>query len=153
MGETDAFHCQAKLTLTRMSLFQREFTLLLFPLLARKLSRTVPSLISHPPILAHTIYQALAFDSAIREEGFELDGTSAAVSDNKAADGSTEGDGNWKGITEVILGKKEWFEAWMEGERKCKRADLMDVGSLTGPVSRDGPVLGNHQCARCLANR
>ena len=136
-----------------MTLFQREFTLLLLPLLSRKLSRTVPSLISHPPVLAHTIYQALAFDSAIKEEGFELDGTSAAVSDIKAAGGSIESDGKWKGITEVILGKKEWFEAWLEGERKCKRADLMGIYLLTGSDSRNGPIHGDNQLSRCLANR
>ena len=31
----------------------------------------------------------------------------------------TDGDAHpWDGISEVILGKKEWVEAWVEGERK-----------------------------------
>lgn len=93
----------------------REFTLLLLPLLSRKLRKTVPALIPHPPVLAHTIYQALTFDSSLREEGFELAGTSAALEKEKGAEVA-----KWQGISEVILGRKEWFEAWMEGERACK---------------------------------
>jgi len=93
---------------------QREFTYLLLPLLSRKLKRTIPSLIPHPSLLAHTIYQALAFDAALVEEGFSLAGTSIG---RKNVGGET-----WDGISEVILGTREWFEAWIEGERKCKCA-------------------------------
>lgn len=92
----------------------REFTLLLLPLLSRKLRKTVPALILHPPVLAHTIYQALTFDTSLRDESFELGGTSAAVDKEKGEVAK------WQGISEVILGRKEWFEAWMEGERACK---------------------------------
>ena len=99
----------------------REFTFLLLPLLSRKLRKTVPALIAHPPVLAHTIYQALTFDSSLREEGFELDGTSAAPATEKGTE-----EGRWQGISEVILGKKEWFEAWMEGERVCKSFCSLD---------------------------
>jgi RAD50-interacting protein 1 len=95
---------------------QREFTLLLLPLLSRKLKRIVPSLIPHPSLLAHTIYQALAFDAALVEEGFSLSGTSVGGKNGNAE--------TWDGISEVILGEKEWFEAWMEGERKCKCAEF-----------------------------
>lgn len=86
---------------------QREFTLLLFPLLARKLRRSMPSLLPHPPVLAHTIYQALVFDAAVAESGFGLAGTSAAASEK------------WNGVSDVILGKEEWFAAWMDGEKQC----------------------------------
>lgn len=91
---------------------QREFTLQLLPVLERKLRRTVPALLAHPPILAHTIYQALAFDTALRDEGFDLPGTTAATPEDKEK--------HWEGISELVLGKKEWFEAWVEGERQCK---------------------------------
>lgn len=91
---------------------QREFTLLLFPLLSRKLKRTISSLLPHPPLLAHTIYQALAFDAAIVTDGFRLEKTSAG------SVGSQEN--QWKGVSEVILGNAEWFEAWLSGEKKCK---------------------------------
>ena len=93
----------------------REFTLLLLPLLSRKLRKTVPALIQHTPVLAHTIYQALAFDASLREEGFDVEGTSAEKKDS--GKGEKE---KWPGVSEVILGRKEWFEAWMEGERACK---------------------------------
>jgi RAD50-interacting protein 1 len=53
----------------------------------------------------------LNFDAAIVEEGFQLLGTSAAQGDHE---------GKWKGVSEVILGNIEWFESWLEGERKCK---------------------------------
>ncbi|KAK0233270.1 TIP-1 family-domain-containing protein [Armillaria fumosa] len=86
-----------------------EFTLLLFPLLSRKLRRTIPSLLSHPSLLAHTIYQALSFDAALAEEGFTITDTSArdAFESRK-----------WPGVADIILGKKEWFEAWIAGEKK-----------------------------------
>ncbi|KAK0456418.1 TIP-1 family-domain-containing protein [Armillaria borealis] len=86
-----------------------EFTLLLFPLLSRKLRRTVPSMLSHPSLLAHTIYQALSFDAALAEEGFTITDTSA----RDAFESS-----KWPGVADVILGKKEWFEAWIDGEKK-----------------------------------
>ncbi|SJL05807.1 uncharacterized protein ARMOST_09143 [Armillaria ostoyae] len=86
-----------------------EFTLLLFPLLSRKLRRAVPSILSHPSLLAHTIYQALSFDAALAEEGFTITDTSA----RDAFESS-----KWPGVADVILGKKEWFEAWIDGEKK-----------------------------------
>ncbi|KAI0639075.1 TIP-1 family-domain-containing protein [Trametes polyzona] len=88
----------------------REFTLQLLPVLERKLRRTIPALLAHPPILAHTIYQALAFDTALKDEGFDLPGTTAVSTEDTEK--------HWDGVSEVILGKKEWFEAWVEGERK-----------------------------------
>ncbi len=70
----------------------------------------MPTLLPHPSLLAHTIYQALAFDAALVEDGFSIAGTSAS-------NGKLQ---KWRGINEVILGEKEWFEAWMDGERKCR---------------------------------
>lgn len=101
-----------------LAILQREFTRLLLPLLSRKLRKTSPALIAHPPILAHTIYQALAFDTSLKEEGFGLRGTSAGA--KTQGDAKRDEDPQWDGISEVILGKKEWFEAWMEGERACE---------------------------------
>ena len=127
----------------------REFTLLLLPLLSRKLRKTVPALIPHPPVLAHTIYQALAFDSSLREEGFDLPGTSAAVGKDK---GELT---RWQGISEVILGRKDWFEAWMEGERACRcrsPTSSTDTDQLLAG-SRNGSIHGNHQLSGCLAYR
>ncbi|KIJ45675.1 hypothetical protein M422DRAFT_227406 [Sphaerobolus stellatus SS14] len=90
----------------------REFTLHLLPPLSRKLRHTAPTLLHHPSLLAHTIYQALAFDASLKDEGFALEHTTAEADDpEKKAEG-------WNGLSDDILGKKEWFEAWLEGERK-----------------------------------
>lgn len=82
---------------------QNDFTTLLLPLLAARLRHHIPQLLALPPILAHTIYQTLEFDGVLRSRGYRLRAT------------STE----WAGLTEVILGKREWFEKWVEGERAC----------------------------------
>jgi hypothetical protein len=98
------------------------------------------SLLSHPPLLAHTIYQALAFDASLREDGFAL---SATLSGRYADD--TE----WKGISDVILGRKEWFDRWVEGEKACKhRCPMMHtvVSSCALVTSRVGTLLRNPWC-------
>ncbi|KAJ6501627.1 TIP-1 family-domain-containing protein [Mycena vitilis] len=81
----------------------REFTLLLFPLLSRKLRRSMPSLL--PP---------LVFDAAVTEEGFSLSGTSAGAD-------------KWDGVSDVILGKEEWFAAWMEGEKQFAESQYHEI--------------------------
>ena len=95
---------------SRIQFYQREFTRLLFPILIRKLKRSMPTLLPHPPLLAHTIYQALAFDEALKEAGFDLSGTYEKPKE------VTE----WQGTSNIILGNPIWFDAWVEGERKCK---------------------------------
>jgi RAD50-interacting protein 1 len=72
-------------------------------------------------LLAHTIYQALAFDSTLNEEGFGLSGTSFPMA---KGDGDGEKEKQWEGVSEIVLGRKEWFDAWMEGERKCAYVSL-----------------------------
>lgn len=88
---------------------QREFTRLLLPLLSRKLRKTVPSLLDSPSLLAHTIHQALVFDSAMIEDGFGLQRTFAS-----------EDTAKWDGITQIILGNPDWFETWLSAEKRCK---------------------------------
>ena len=70
----------------------------------------MPSLLPHSPLLAHTIYQALAFDSALRDAGFSLVRTLDEREDRSI----------WEGIGDSILDNKVWFDSWLEGERKCK---------------------------------
>lgn len=89
----------------------REFTTLLFPILARKMKRSMSKLLRDHRLLAQTIYQALAFDSQLVEDGFSLAGTSIGWKDGEKT--------NWEGISDVILGNKEWFDAWLEAEREC----------------------------------
>ncbi len=91
---------------------QREFAMLLLPLLSRKLRKTIPALLQTPSVLAHTIYQALSFDASFIEEGFQLQGTSAAALDDE--------DVKWEGISNIILGNEHWFQAWLVGEQKCE---------------------------------
>ena len=90
--------------------------LLLLPVVIRKLKRSVPSLLPHPPVLAHTIYQAISFDGALREDGFDLSGTSAAAVQGKC---------EWKGISDTVLGRSDWFNAWLQGERQCTSFNLV----------------------------
>lgn len=124
----------------------REFTMLLLPLLSRKLRKTVPTLISHPPVLAHTIYQALTFDSSLKDADFDLVGTSANLNSDK-----TE---KWEGVSEVILGKKEWFDAWMEGERTCRLPHSFECSVKTKRCthSRHGSIHGDYIRRGCLAD-
>ncbi|KAJ8596789.1 hypothetical protein M405DRAFT_756987 [Rhizopogon salebrosus TDB-379] len=84
----------------------QNYITLLVPILERKLRRTVPTLLSHPALLAHTVYQALTFDSNMRELGYEF------VISTEAKKNEEKG-----GISSVILGQKEWFDAWLEGEK------------------------------------
>ncbi|KAL0572573.1 hypothetical protein V5O48_009393 [Marasmius crinis-equi] len=97
----------------------REFTVLTLSLLSRKLRRTVPAILSHPSLLAHTIYQALSFDTSLTELGFDLANTSAQA----AGDHATK----WPGIADVILGKKEWLDAWVEGEKRFTETQYNEI--------------------------
>ncbi|EJD04214.1 uncharacterized protein FOMMEDRAFT_167449 [Fomitiporia mediterranea MF3/22] len=102
----------------------REFTRLLFPMISRKLKRSMPTLLPHPPLLAHTVYQALAFDDALREAGFSLANT---------MDSSKDDHGEWEGTSEIILGNKEWFDSWLEGERKFAEDQYYDILNFHDP--------------------
>jgi len=62
-------------------------------------------------MLAHTIYQTLAFDASIRDEGFTLAGTSEGRDLSQTPE--------WEGVADIILGKKEAFDAWVDGETAC----------------------------------
>ncbi|KAF8649759.1 hypothetical protein AX16_005526 [Volvariella volvacea WC 439] len=104
----------------------REFTYLSLPLLVRKLKNTIPKILSHPSLLAHTVYQALSFDAAVIEEGFVIQGTSAITDATKDSGSDT-----WPGISETILGHKPWFDAWVAGERKFAEDQYHEAISST----------------------
>ncbi|KAJ1310280.1 hypothetical protein OPQ81_007020 [Rhizoctonia solani] len=113
---------------------QNEFTRLLFPILARKIRKSVPQLLAQPSLLAHTIYQALLFDSAIRESGFTLANTweCRVTKQHKAKE--------WPGVADVILSHKSWFDEWMEAERHFTENQYNEI--ITSPdafaFSNDG---------------
>ncbi|KAL8291920.1 hypothetical protein RQP46_002178 [Phenoliferia psychrophenolica] len=79
-----------------------DFTTLLLPPLSSRLKHHIPQLLALPPILAHTIYQTLDFDGVLRQRSYTPRGH----------------EGEWGGLSEVILGQKEWFDRWLEGERE-----------------------------------
>lgn len=97
---------------------QHNYTTLLLPILERKLRRFVPVLLTRPALLAHTVYQSLVFDSSLRDMGYEF------VQDKREDDERREAEQG--GISKVILDQKDWFNAWLEGEKKC-RLNLISV--------------------------
>lgn len=118
-------HYASRLLVIANLLVQREFALHLLPLLTRKLRHTIPRLLHHPSLLAHTIYQTLAFDVSLKDQGFSLERTTAATTPVESEDIDRKR-GTWEGVSEQILGKKEWFEAWLEGEHQCESAACLD---------------------------
>ncbi|CAE6515340.1 unnamed protein product [Rhizoctonia solani] len=104
---------------------QNEFTRLLFPILARKIRKSVPQLLAQPSLLAHTIYQALLFDAAIRESDFTLVNTwdCRVTKQHKARE--------WPGVADVILSHKSWFDEWMEAERRFTESQYNEI--ITSP--------------------
>lgn len=111
--------------------------LLLLPAVARKLKRSMPSLLPHPPVLAHTIYQAISFDGALREEGFDLSGTSAEI---------TQGKSEWKGVSDTVLGRSDWFTAWLHGEKQCTRSLARKFPFLRFPDGHSPPCIWPYLC-------
>ena len=85
--------------------------MLLFPILLNLLRSRIPPMLEHPALLAHTIYQTVIFDDAIREGGFNVD--AASVNEGVVA-------APWKGLAGVILKENDWFEQWLTAERKCQ---------------------------------
>ncbi|OCF36565.1 hypothetical protein I316_01816 [Kwoniella heveanensis BCC8398] len=95
-----------------------EFTLLLLPILLSLLRSRIPHLLDHPALLAHTIYQTVVFDEAVKEGGFELDSTSIYE--------SREG-GDWEGLAGVVLREEDWYAQWLEGEKKFANNQLNEI--------------------------
>lgn len=85
-----------------------EFITALLRPLTRKIRASIPQLLELPSILAHTLYQALQFDTTLRESfGYP------------AARHSAKGKGKqWKGTADIVLGNQNWFEGWQRAEKK-----------------------------------
>ncbi|KDQ54870.1 hypothetical protein JAAARDRAFT_160141 [Jaapia argillacea MUCL 33604] len=93
-------------------------TTLLLPLPTSKIQKTVPQILHHPSLLAHLVGEALAFDRGLREVGYE------------GGDGKV-GDEGWEGVSEVVLGRKEWFDAWVEGEKRFAEDQYHEIISAS----------------------
>lgn len=87
--------------------------MLLFPILLTLLRNRIPLVLDHPALLAHTIYQTIVFDDAIREGAFDID----AVSIHEGFETTP-----WEGLAGVLLKEKGWFDHWLGEEKKCRCA-------------------------------
>jgi hypothetical protein len=97
-----------------------EFILALFPIILNLLRSRIPLLLDRPALLAHTVYQTVLFDDAVREAAFVLARTSAGA----------DKEGRWEGLTGVILREEGWFEKWLVGEKKCTYPDSQSSSIL-----------------------
>ena len=84
--------------------------MLLFPILLNLLRTRIPLVLDHPALLAHTIYQTIVFDDAVREGGFDV----SALSIHEGIDTLP-----WEGLAGVLLKEKGWFDHWLAEEKKC----------------------------------
>ncbi|BGP37330.1 hypothetical protein JCM10449v2_001235 [Rhodotorula kratochvilovae] len=94
-----------------------EFTSLLLPPLASRLRHHLPQLLSMPPVLAHTVYQVVEFDQQLRSRGYRPRTWPTVLRHDEELPADDE-DPEWEGLSETILGRDEWFERWLEGERE-----------------------------------
>ncbi|GAA6047744.1 hypothetical protein JCM3770_001756 [Rhodotorula araucariae] len=94
-----------------------EFTSLLLPPLASRLRHHLPQLLSIPPVLAHTVYQVVEFDQQLRSRGYRPRTWPTVLRPDEDLPADDE-DPEWEGLSETILGRVEWFERWLEGERE-----------------------------------
>ena len=81
--------------------------------LRRKLASTMPALLDHPSLLAHTVFQALTFDADLGET-FP---PSLAV---------LNGAGTRK-ISDDILDNTAWFNRWLDGEKEFALRRFEDI--------------------------
>ncbi|GAA5884946.1 hypothetical protein JCM6882_007164 [Rhodosporidiobolus microsporus] len=94
-----------------------EFTTLLLPPLSARLRHHLPQLLSMPPVLAHTVYQVVEFDQQLRGRGYRPRTIPTVLREGEEVP-EYEEEGEWEGLSETILGRQEWFERWVEGERE-----------------------------------
>lgn len=103
---------------------QNEFTSLLLPPLVSRLRHHLPQLLSMPPVLAHTVYQVVEFDQQLRSRGYKPRTWPIVLKPDEQVQ---EEEGEWEGLSETILGRQEWFDKWIDGERECERVPLLDL--------------------------
>lgn len=139
-------------TLTRCSdpLFREidvraEFTLSLLSTALSLLRLRIPKILDKPSLLAHTIYQTIVFDDAIRQGGFDLARTTYGrrlaerAVQREGADGqSGAGDkqiDEGQGLTGVVLRESGWYEHWVKGEKQCGLSiSMKQARAPVGPI-------------------
>lgn len=85
-----------------------------------------------PPVLAHTVYQVVEFDQQLRSRGYRPRVWPTVRREGDELELEDEDD-EWEGLSETILGRQEWFDRWLEGEREC-------ASPLTRPIARNRPL-------------
>ncbi|SNX87221.1 uncharacterized protein MEPE_05931 [Melanopsichium pennsylvanicum] len=81
--------------------------------LRRKLASTMPTLLDHPSLLAHTVFQALTFDADLAEQ-FPKSLT-------------VLGGAGTRKISDDILDNAGWFNKWLEGEKEFALQRFEDI--------------------------
>jgi hypothetical protein len=129
----------------------------LLPLALALLRHRFPHLLDHPALLAHTVYQTVVFDEAVRQLGFRYGRTWKVVcarqrqrrqqQERTGKGGRQEHEENeeWVGLTEQVLSTADWYDRWLAGEKKCEfpffRRQAARLGTLklpsTWPVAED----------------
>ncbi|KAJ9479528.1 hypothetical protein PHBOTO_003014 [Pseudozyma hubeiensis] len=103
--------------------------------LRRKLASTMPALLDHPSLLAHTVFQALTFDADLAES-FPPSLT-------------VLGGAGTRKISDDILDNTEWFNRWLDGEKEfalrrfeeiVNAADAWAIGSSDSVADDDEQV-------------
>lgn len=72
--------------------------------LRRKLASTMPALLDHPSLLAHTVFQALTFD--------------ADLADSFPPSLTVLNGAGTRKISDDILDNTDWFNCWLDGEKE-----------------------------------
>ncbi|GAA5982642.1 hypothetical protein JCM5350_002133 [Sporobolomyces pararoseus] len=102
-----------------------EFTSLLLPLLSTRLRQHLPQLVGGGgagggglpiTVLAHTVYQVVEFDQVLRSRGYRPRRVGTSLQEFEEQEQQEQEE--WEGLSQVILGRKEWFEKWLQGERE-----------------------------------
>ncbi|KAE8232754.1 hypothetical protein CF326_g2214 [Tilletia indica] len=102
---------------------------LLVPLRA-KLIASMPLLLPHPALLAHTISEYIVFDDALRQ---------TYPPSNLDAPDTTRGPA--LSLADQVLNNSEWFAAWLEGERahaEERLDEILNAGDAWAIQSVDG---------------
>ncbi|CAD6915642.1 unnamed protein product, partial [Tilletia caries] len=102
---------------------------LLVPLRA-KLVASMPLLLPHPPLLAHTISEYIIFDDALR--------TTYPPSNLSQPDTAR---GPALSLADQVLNNSDWFAAWLEGERahaEERLDEILNAGDAWAIQAADG---------------
>ena len=79
------------------------------PMVLNKVFSLLPQISNQPQLLSHLIHELMSFDAKLRDDWDYEGGT------------GVEG---WKGLTNDVLVKKDWFGKWLQVEKNCEQAAM-----------------------------